>query len=101
MTDTTSHRANVEDAATETPASVHPGFWMTVLGGILAVLGPLAGFLGGSVTSSTGEDRTSMIATWLAAGLGAGALGVLLVALGGLRWWRSARGASGQVAVRR
>lgn len=91
MTQTSGHAATVEDSGPQQLDVVQPGFWMAVLGGILALLGPLAGFLGGSVTSATGQDLTSKLALWLASGLGVGALGVLLVAVGGLRWWRAAR----------
>lgn len=74
---------------TETEASSLPGFWMTVLGVVLAVLAPLAGFLGGSTTASTG-DRSETVGLWLMIGLVVGGVGVLIAFIGGSRWWRAA-----------
>ncbi|MDV3221013.1 hypothetical protein [Intrasporangium sp.] len=69
------------------PEPVAPGFWMTVVGSIVAVLAPLAGFLGGSSTGAF--SRENALGVWLIVGLVIGGLGVLLAFVGGQRWWRS------------
>lgn len=71
-------------------ASSLPGFWMTVLGAVLAVLAPLAGFLGGSTTGAATAERSTTLGIWLAVGLVVGGLGVLMAFVGGTRWWRAA-----------
>jgi hypothetical protein len=88
MTTSTPTSPAVEDAGPE--ASSLPGFWMMVLGSVLAVLAPLAGFLGGSVTGVGAVDRTSTLGLWLTIGLIVGGLGVLVAFVGGTRWWRAA-----------
>ena len=66
--------------------------WQVALGAILAVLAPLAGFLGGSMQgpSDTAVDVDPLLA-WLIGGLAVGGLGVVIAVLGGLRWHRSNR----------
>ena len=71
------------------PEPLAPGSWMTILGLVVAILGPLFGFLGGSVSGGV-VDATSRLALWLMAGLVIGGLGVLCAFIGGLRWWRHA-----------
>jgi len=66
---------------------VAPGQWMTILGLIVAVLAPLAGFLGGSSTGAVA--RQNALGVWLITGLVIGGLGVLLAFVGGQRWWRA------------
>jgi len=66
---------------------VAPGQWMTTLGLIVAVLAPLAGFLGGSSTGAVA--RANALGVWLITGLVIGGLGVLLAFVGGQRWWRA------------
>lgn len=80
-----------ESDSTERPASSLPGFWMTVLGSILAVLAPLAGFLGGSTTGAATAERSATLGVWLSVGLIVGGLGVLIAFVGGTRWWRAAQ----------
>lgn len=75
----------------ERDASSLPGFWMTVLGSVLAVLAPLAGFLGGSMTGAATAERSATLGVWLTVGLVVGGLGVLMAFLGGMRWWRAAQ----------
>jgi len=69
------------------PETVVPGFWMTILGSILAVIAPLAGFLGGSSTGAVA--REGQLGTWLLVGLVVGGLGVLVAFVGAQRWWRA------------
>jgi hypothetical protein len=66
---------------------VPPGFWMTILGVVLAVLAPLAGFLGGSSTGAV--TRENALGIWLIIGLVAGGIGVLLAFLGAQKWWQA------------
>ena len=42
---------------TESTEPVAPGQWMTILGLIVAVLAPLAGFLGGSSTGAVAREN--------------------------------------------
>lgn len=71
----------------EAPDPVPPGFWMTILGVVLAVFAPLAGFLGASTTGATLKGDTMGI--WLIVGLVIGGLGVLGAFTGAQRWWRA------------
>lgn len=68
------------------------GLWQVALGAVLAVLAPLAGFLGGSMQGSSGTavDVDPLLA-WLIGGLAVGGIGVVIACLGGLRWHRSNR----------
>ncbi|WP_353510770.1 hypothetical protein [Intrasporangium sp.] len=66
---------------------VAPGQWMTILGLIMAVLAPLAGFLGGSSTGAVARENA--LGVWLITGLVIGGLGVLVAFIGGQRWWRA------------
>ena len=43
---------------TEPVAPLAPGQWMTILGLIVAVLAPLAGFLGGSSTGAVARSAS-------------------------------------------
>ncbi|MDN5790743.1 MAG: hypothetical protein L0H25_07735 [Micrococcales bacterium] len=69
---------------------VPAGFWMTILGGLVAVLAPLAGLLGGSMSGGSAADNSARLVVWLAAGLVIGGLGVLCAFIGGMRWFRAA-----------
>lgn len=80
-----------EPGTMEREASSLPGFWMMVLGSVVAVLAPLAGFLGGSTTGAATAERSATLGLWLAVGLIVGGLGVLLAFVGGTRWWRAAQ----------
>ena len=82
--------APVAEPEIEREASSFPGFWMTVLGAIVGILAPLAGFLGGSTTGAATAERSSQLAIWLAVGLIVGGLGILAAFVGGTRWWRAA-----------
>jgi len=68
------------------------GVWQVALGATLAVLAPLAGFLGGTLAgpSDTVVDVDPLLA-WLIGGLAVGGVGVYLTCLGGLRWHRANR----------
>jgi len=68
------------------------GIWQVALGVVLAVLAPLAGFLGGTMAgpSDTVVDVDPLLA-WLIGGLCVGGIGVLIAFLGGLRWHRANR----------
>jgi hypothetical protein len=78
--------AEVHDA----PEPVVPGFWMTILGVIIAVIAPLGGFLGGASTGAFAQENA--LGLWLIIGLVIGGLGVLLAFVGGQRWWRATHG---------
>ena len=69
------------------------GLWQVGLGGVLAVLAPLAGFLGGTMAGPGDEifDIDALLA-WLIGGLLVGGVGVLVAILGGLRWYRANQG---------
>lgn len=74
------------------PSEIKPvprGFWMTILGGIVAVLAPLGGLLGGSMSGGSIENA-SRLAVWLMVGLVIGGLGVLCAFIGGMRWYNAA-----------
>ena len=62
---------------------VPPGVWLIIGGGVLAALGPLFGFLIGSVLGSTTDTGDlSPIYLFLFAGIALGGLGVAAVLLG-------------------
>jgi hypothetical protein len=62
---------------------VPPGFWMIVVGCVVAALAPLFGFLGGSmIGSGTGTGELDPIYLLLFAGIVIGGLGVGLAILG-------------------
>lgn len=68
---------------------------MIIVGALLAVLAPLAGFLGGTVVAQPDAASTSTVQPlylWLFAGLVIGGIGALVAFLGGLRWVRANRG---------
>ncbi|MFC4062847.1 hypothetical protein ACFOWE_31535 [Planomonospora corallina] len=66
------------------------GLRMMILGAILAVLAPLAGFLGGSMAGHPrGGAGLSPLFLWMFAGLIAGAIGAAIAVAGGLRWARA------------
>lgn len=68
------------------------GLRMLVLGGLLAVLAPLAGFLGGSIATGAGSAEIDPLAVWLFGGLVIGGLGAVVAIVGGLRWFQANRG---------
>lgn len=71
---------------------VPPGATLLVLGVVLAVLGPLAGFLAGSmVDSGSTTQRVSPMFLYLFVGFVLGGLGLLMAGLGGLRLARHLR----------
>ncbi|WP_347352925.1 hypothetical protein [Intrasporangium sp.] len=80
------------DPYDDPPAPVRPGFWMTMIGGFVAVLAPLVGFLGGSISGAGNDPTGRRLALWLLVGMVIGGLGVLVAFIGGLRWWRSTEG---------
>ena len=78
MTNPAAATATREPEPVEREASSLPGFWMALLGSVLAVLAPLAGFLGGSVTGAATAERSATLGVWLTVGLVVGGLGVLI-----------------------
>ena len=77
---------------TDPPETDMRGMWQVALGAALAVLAPLAGFLGGTMAgpSDTVVDVDPLLA-WLIGGLAVGGVGVFVAILGGLRWHRANR----------
>lgn len=66
------------------------GIRTTVLGGVVMVLAPLFGFLGGSMTGAGGaQDSLDPLVAWLFGGLVVGGVGGVVAILGLLRWTRS------------
>jgi len=74
---------------------VPPGIWLIIGGGLVAALGPMFGFLIGSVIgSTTDKGDLSPIYLFLFGGIIIGGLGVGAVLLGARRVIRSRRAAS-------
>jgi len=72
---------------------VPPGVWLIIGGGVTAALGPLFGFLTGSMLgSTTGSGDLSPIYLGLFAGIALGGLGVAAVLLGARRLIRDRQG---------
>lgn len=71
------------------PEPIQPGFWMTVLGCFFAVLAPLIGFLGGSISGAGSDPTGRKLALWLTIGLIIGGLAVLTAFIGAVKWWRA------------
>ncbi len=89
--DSPSHGATVWEG--EAPARHDPrGLRLFIMGAIVAVLAPLAGFLGGSVVGRSEAARFDPMFVWLFAGLAVGAAGAFLAFIGGLRWISFNRG---------
>jgi len=74
---------------------VPPGIWLIIGGGLVAALGPMFGFLIGSVIGSTTEKGDlSPIYLCLFGGIAVGGLGVGAVLLGAQRVLRERRDSS-------
>lgn len=72
--------------------AAHPGFWLIIFGCLIMFLAPLSGFLGGTMFGSTGgEFDINALTWWLVSGLSVGGVGVLVAALGAMRWVRASR----------
>lgn len=75
------------------PAGQKPppdGFWMTILGSIVAFFAPMAGLLIGSATGGSAAANSTRLVFVLVIGLVVGGLGVLSAFIGGVRWWNAA-----------
>ncbi|MCV7150464.1 hypothetical protein [Mycolicibacterium pyrenivorans] len=74
--------------------STPPGLWLALLGGALAVLAPLLGFLVGSVFG-VGETTDSVDPMFLSLFIGivVGGVGVLVALAGVNRLWKHSRNA--------
>lgn len=70
---------------------VRPGIWLIILGAVIAALGPLFGFLVGSMIGIEEGDDLDAIYLFLFAGLVVGAIGVGLALLGTRRVLRDRR----------
>ncbi len=87
MTDVSQHPA----ASPHVDSTGQRGLWAMIFGGIVALLAPLAGFLGGSVVGSSAGESLDSMALWLVGGLAVGAVGGFVVCLGALRWFKDQR----------
>ena len=82
------------------PAAAHPpdqgrGVRSIIVGSLLAVLAPLGGFLGGSMTGLSGPlDQFDPLFVWLFAGMVVGGIGAAIAIRGGLQWVRENYGTS-------
>lgn len=80
---TTSSRTGIAPGRQIVLTPMPPGLWLVIGGGIIAALGPLFGFLVGSmIGSTTDSDDLDPIYLALFAGLVVGGVGVLLLLLG-------------------
>lgn len=70
---------------------VRPGVWLIILGVVTAALGPLFGFLVGSMMGIDEGDDLDAIYLYLFAGIVVGGLGVGLALLGARRVLRDRR----------
>lgn len=78
------------DHAPPVEAHQQPGVRAMVLGSLLAVLAPLAGFLGGSMVGDAGSAAgLSPLFLWMFVGLLVGGVGGVIAILGALRWTRT------------
>ncbi|MGO1383944.1 MAG: hypothetical protein ACTHWA_11665 [Arachnia sp.] len=68
-----------------------PGVAMMMLGVVVAVLGPLFGLLAGSMVGSPDPDSPGPLFEYLIGGLLVGAVGVVILYLGFLRYRRWSR----------
>jgi uncharacterized membrane protein len=68
------------------------GMWQVILGAAVAVLAPLAGFLGGTMAGSQDPDeRVDALLAWMVGGIIVGGIGALVALVGGLRWHHNIR----------
>lgn len=66
-----------------------PGLWPMLLGVSLAALAPLGGFLvGGAMGSTDSPSANDPMIIGLFIGIVIGGLGIVIAALGGVRFWR-------------
>lgn len=66
------------------------GVRSVVIGALVALLAPLAGFLGGTmVGSSDSRDALDTLFLWLFMGMVIGGIGGVVAIMGGLRWHRA------------
>ena len=69
-----------------------PGLWTIIMGGVFLVLGPLFGFLIGSMLATSNEVwGMSPMYLWLFLGFLVAGVGLAVVLLGARRLWRTAR----------
>lgn len=61
---------------------VSPGVWLIIGGATIAVLGPLFGFLAGSMLGTSDRDNLDPIYLFLFVGIALGGMGVAMVLLG-------------------
>ena len=76
-----------------------PGVPIMVLGAVIAVLAPLFGLLAGSMAGSPDPDSTGQLAQYFVGGLMIGAVGVVILYLGFVRYrrWHRARREAGRI----
>lgn len=64
-----------------------------VIGALVALLAPLAGFLGGTMVGSSGSgDDLDPLFLWLFVGMVIGGIGGVVAIIGALRWNRANHG---------
>lgn len=65
--------------------------WTGALGTAVAVLAPLAGFLGGTVAGPSSSGRFDPLFLWLLVGMVVGGVGAVVAVVAWSRWYRSVR----------
>ena len=68
------------------------GVRLIVVGAVVALLAPLAGFLGGTMVGSSTVGDFDPLFVWLFVGMVVGGIGGVVAIIGALRWNRANQG---------
>ncbi|RMB61295.1 hypothetical protein [Tessaracoccus antarcticus] len=77
-----------------------PGIMIMILGAATTVLGPLFGLLAGSMAGSPDPNSTGQLFQYFVIGLFVGAVGVVIISLGFVRYRRWSRGQKEEARAR-